>query len=320
MEAPTINLFRSASSGGMICASGTELEAASSAAVAGERREATNAATGSSASCRRVTNLDGSATAFAVSGPPAWVRIACTMLSLIVRVSTVPLSRVRIGPVMLRLTVSVAMVASIQMRPGTSGRWSMETAYSPGGVPMLPGSSVQQFRVTLLKSPRSTMSPPETNRPSNTRSAPDAPRSTHSTDGGAGGDGGDVSGAPSRISGRWRMPAWIVRVEKSIASGTLSRVSESLMRMVPTGGGIGIGTPAGRVVIGAGVADGAAPSTRRSYGPAPISDAKPKYDSTVATETGSEALTRARPIGANTSRLCAGTSVSVASYTANDVG
>ena len=114
--------------------------------------------TGSSASCKRRSKRAGSLTSAGASGPDPAVGIACTMLLLIVSVSTEPAPRVLTGPRMQRSIVRLVTVPSIHKRVGASGLPSAALANSDaGGEPepvapaAPPGSSVQQLSVTLSK-------------------------------------------------------------------------------------------------------------------------------------------------------------------------
>ncbi len=84
--------------------------------------------TGSVAATKSRSSPAASFTSAAVIGPAPPVGIAWMMLLVIVSVSTWPLPRVRIGPVMLRSMVSEVTVPSIQRRQGTSSRPSRATA------------------------------------------------------------------------------------------------------------------------------------------------------------------------------------------------
>src|SRR5271167_3362521 len=91
----------------------------------------------------------------------------------------------------------VSTDASIHKRVGVSARPSAEDAKSPGGDDApggaaVPGSSVQQVIVTLLKSPLIATSPPLMNKPSRTSELPCSPVMTH------------VFTAPGGLAGRRR--------------------------------------------------------------------------------------------------------------------
>ena len=111
------------------------------------------------------------------------------MLSVIVSVSTDPPNRVRIGPRMQWSTRSwpiappspagAAGSASTKIRHGASQAPS--AAVASGGEPgaAVPGSMVHAVIRTVSNEPRSTMSQPDTVRPSRTSWAPPPPVKIH---------------------------------------------------------------------------------------------------------------------------------------------
>ena len=134
---------------------------------------------------RLVASSDGSKTSAAVKAVPVVAGRPWTMLSVIVSVSTAPPKRVRTGPRMQWSTRSWRIVppspagaagsASTKIRPGARGAPSAAVASGGEPGPAVPGSIVQAVMRTVSNEPRSTMSHPETVRPSRTSSCLAAP-------------------------------------------------------------------------------------------------------------------------------------------------